>query len=218
MADEVRSLAVNTREATASISKLIEGFAATTNTMASSADDMVDVSQSVHDATLNFENSFSSLANIAQQTYQRVSYSGIVSYASLIKVDHMIYIQNGYRAVEDGPGSDAWKAVSVDHHNCRFGNWYENGIGYEYFSHLPSYAAISPVHEKVHTIMHGILHCMEQGDWRENLKLHDQIRDGFQELETSNELINLVDKMTEEKLRFEAGGASDTQDNEIELF
>ena len=219
VADEVRSLAENTQKATANIGSLINEFTAATSTMAGQAEQMHSMTDNARSATQNFETSFNQLAQIAQQTYEKVNYSQIVSFASLIKVDHMIYVQNGYQALETGPSSSAWSAVMVDHHNCRFGQWYEHGIGKTHFSHLPSYPKIDSLHQAVHTHMHATLHLTEQEDWRKNLRTHGKLQEGFKAIEeNSMGLIKLIDNLTDEKLKFETAGASEDTDTEIDLF
>lgn len=217
VADEVRSLAENTRKATADIGGMINEFTDSSNTMASQASEMVELASSAQQATQAFEQSFMELAQIAQKTYERVNYSQIVSFASLIKVDHMIYVQNGYQAMEKGPGSDAWKAVQVDHHNCRFGHWYDSGNGHQFFSHLPTYKDIDPVHQSLHREMHAILDLISNEEWRRDLRSHRKVEQGFESLEQySGTLIGLVDRLTDEKLQFETGASGDS--TEIDLF
>ncbi|WP_283175207.1 methyl-accepting chemotaxis protein [Parathalassolituus penaei] len=218
VADEVRTLADSTRSATANIGELMERFTRSGNDMANSADNMSSLSESVHNSTLTFEQSFNDLANIAQQTYQRISYSEIVSFASLVKVDHMIYVQNGYQALELGNQSDAWKAVDIPARNTRLGQWYHSGIGRSHFSHLPSYAAIEPLHELIHNDMDKLLRIIEKGDWRKNIQEHQTLREGFARIESnSNELIKLIDKLTEEKLMYEGSNEAPAS-NDVELF
>ncbi|MCA6064376.1 methyl-accepting chemotaxis protein [Thalassolituus marinus] len=218
VADEVRALAESTRQATADINSIIGRFRSVSATMESQACDVVEMTDEALKATGVFADSFHQLANIAQKTHEKVNYSLIVSYASLIKVDHMIYIQNGYQAMESGSQSDAWQAVQVDHHGCRFGRWYDTGIGRQHFSHLPTYSAIESVHECVHTSMHGILDHISQADWKRNVRTHNAIQAGFSKLEEcSNELVQLIDHLTEEKLRFETASAS-AEEADIELF
>ena len=217
VADEVRSLAENTQKATADISGMITEFTHSSSSMAQQAGEMVQLTDSARQATQEFEQSFVELANIAQQTYERVNYSQIVSFASLIKVDHMIYVQNGYQAMEKGPCSEAWRAVEIDHHHCRFGQWYDEGIGRKFFSHLPTYPAIAPKHADVHEEMHSVLHMIEEQDWRKNIRLHDKVQEAFVNLEQhSANLIQLVDQLTDEKLKFETG--SEVKETEIDLF
>ena len=203
VADEVRSLAENTQKATANIASLIGEFTTATTTMASQAENMHSMTDSAREATQNFEVSFNQLAQIAQQTYEKVNYSQIVSFASLIKVDHMIYVQNGYQALETGPESEAWASVMVNHHDCRFGQWYEHGIGKTHFSHLPSYGQIDTLHESVHKHMAKALALTENSEWRKNLRTHGKLQSGFKAIEeSSTELIRLIDQLTEEKLKF----------------
>lgn len=217
VADEVRSLAESTRNATADINGMVNDFKLVSSRMEQQASDVVEMTDLALIANEKFASSFNKLASIAQKTYEKVNYSLIVSYASLIKVDHMIYIQNGYQAMESGKGSAAWNAVEVDHHHCRFGKWYDTGIGHKYFSHLPTYNAIAPMHEAVHKSMHEILKQVGEENWRRKISIHTEIQSGFTRIESySNQLIELVDKLTEEKLRFET--ASGDSETDIELF
>lgn len=220
VADEVRNLAKNTQKATANIGALIGEFTRATKTMAEQAEQMNKMTGNASSATQAFEDSFNQLAQIAQQTYEKVSYSQIVSFASLVKVDHMIYVQNGYQALELGSQSTAWNTVMVNHHDCRFGQWYETGVGFQHFSHLPSYQDIDPLHQAVHKHMHSTLELTNSENWRKDLRLHQKLQDGFIAIEeNSNQLVGLVDQLTDEKLKFENSGQSSSDiDTEIDLF
>ncbi|WP_246624898.1 methyl-accepting chemotaxis protein [Oceanobacter mangrovi] len=217
VADEVRSLAANTRSATSNITDLMKNFQRSASQISDAATQLVQSTSSVKDSTLNFEQSFSELAHIAQRTYQQISYSEVVSFASLVKVDHMIFVQYGYQAIEAGPGSAAWSTVDCSDRDCRFGQWYHYGIGQQYFSHLPSYKAIDPLHAEIHQQMSQVLNIAQHKDWHHDANAHEQLRQGFARIETlSEQLISLIDQLTDEKLRFE--GASTTASNDIELF
>jgi hypothetical protein len=163
-----------------------------------------------------FERDFREFASIAQKTHQTVSYAQVVSNASLIKMDHMIYIQNGYRALDTGPGSQEWAAVSVDHHQCRFGQWYDEGSGMKLFRHLPTYQKLEDPHIRVHSHIHQALDATQR-NWKQNPKIRDLILQEYTQAEhASRELIALVGEMNEEKHRLEAGGGNTSGD--IELF
>lgn len=220
VADEVRSLAENTQKATADIAALIGEFTRATTLMADQAEKMNKMTDNARSATQAFENSFNQLAQIAQNTYEKVNYSQIVSFASLIKVDHMIYVQNGYQALDLGPQSEAWNTVMVDHHNCRFGKWYESGVGFQHFSHLPSYRDIDPLHQAVHKHMHETLEFTSNKEWRKNLRFHQKLQEGFMAIEDNSiQLIALIDLMTDEKLKFETAADDNSEiETEIDLF
>jgi len=220
VADEVRSLAKNTQKATANIGALISDFTKATTLMATQAEKMNKMTDNAQTATQAFESSFNQLAQIAQQTYEKVNYSQVVSFASLIKVDHMIYVQNGYQALDTGPNSTAWDIVMVDHNESRFGQWYEHGIGFQHFSHLPSYKDIAPINEAVHNYMHATLEVTNSDNWRRNLRLHQKLQDGFRSIEENSiQLVDLVDQLTDEKLKFETAGKDTSKINtDIDLF
>ena len=220
VADEVRSLAENTQKATANIGSLISEFTRATTLMADQAEKMNKMTGSARTATQEFEESFNRLAHIAQETYEKVNYSQIVSFASLIKVDHMIYVQNGYQALNLGSKSDSWNTVMVDHHSCRFGQWYEKGFGRQHFSHLPSYKNIDPIHQAVHSNMHATLGLSHSENWRRNLRVHPKILEGFTAIENNSvQLFVLIDLMTDEKLEFETAGRNGKHiETEIDLF
>jgi methyl-accepting chemotaxis protein len=220
VADEVRSLAENTQKATANIGALINEFTRATSLMATQAENMHKMTDNARTATQEFETSFNQLAQIAQQTYEKVNYSLVVSFASLIKVDHMIYVQNGYQALEKGANSSAWEMVMVDHNNSRFGQWYNHGIGFQHFSHLPSYKNLAPLNEAVHRHTHSTLKLTEADNWRKNLRLHQKLQDGFAAIEENSiQLIGLVDQLTDEKLKFETAGQAATDiETDIDLF
>ena len=132
-------------------------------------------------------------------------------------MDHLVYIHNGYRSLETGRDSEEGRVVAVDHHSCRFGQWYERGTGEAEFSHLPSYPSIVQPHAAVHSTMHEILEQLEPG-WdmhKENLA---GVLNRFEQLEAhSADLIRLVDQITEEKHKFESI-MTENADGDVELF
>jgi methyl-accepting chemotaxis protein len=216
VADEVKKLAERTKQATANIEGIIQAFGQATETMAKDAETMAGMAGSSKGAVDQFERDFREFASIAQKTHQTVSYAQVVSNASLIKMDHMIYIQNGYRALDTGPGSQEWAAVSVDHHQCRFGQWYDEGSGMKLFRHLPTYQKLEDPHIRVHSHIHQALDATQR-NWKQNPKIRDLILQEYTQAEhASRELIALVGEMNEEKHRLEAGGGNTSGD--IELF
>ncbi|WP_245391466.1 CZB domain-containing protein [Sulfurospirillum barnesii] len=77
-----------------------------------------------------------------------VSYLSDKIFASLAKIDHVIYKNNLY-ALLFGEKND-FKATT--HHECRLGHWYEQGIGKEEFSITPSFGKLENPHAKVHEL------------------------------------------------------------------
>ena len=151
------------------------------------------------------------------ETYEMVSNTKITCNTALIKVDHIIYMQRAYYALEtDEPTGEAAQAVAVNHHDCRFGKWYESGDGHEQYSHLPIYASILDPHGRVHTNIHRVIDVLEQ-DWQHNKVLQKKIVDHMEQSEqASTELIGLLDTLADEKKRFESVSADTV--GEVDLF
>lgn len=203
VADEVRKLAQDTKEATNSINNIIDNFGPATKAMVSDAESVSQLVDESTDTVQAFHDSFTRFSEIATKTHESVTYAEVISNASLIKVDHMIFMQNAYRAADTGKNSTEWQAVSVDHHNCRFGQWYESGMGDRLFSHLPSYKKVEDPHETIHSRVNQVLSILDQ-DWKQDSELAEQLIGHYTEAErSSRELIHIISELVEEKHKFE---------------
>jgi methyl-accepting chemotaxis protein len=203
VADEVRKLAQNTKDATMSVNSIIDNFGKATQQMVENTE---SVSKVVNESKLTineFEQNFARFSEIATKTHESVSYAEVISSASLIKMDHMVYMQNAYRAADTGKNSQEWQAIAVDHHNCRFGKWYDSGMGDRLFAHLPSYKLIDEPHKNVHKTVNKILTVLDK-EWRSDSNLSQQLEDLFVETEEySEELVQIINKIVNEKQKFE---------------
>ena len=217
VADEVKSLAETTKNAANTIAGIIGRFTKATATMVEDTETMATLSENSKDLIDDFKVNFDQVALGSRKTYEMVSNVQIVCNTALIKIDHLIYMQRAYYAVEsDSPDGEEARTVKVDHHNCRFGKWYDSGDGREQYSHLPVYAAIADPHGRVHSNVHQAMGILQQG-WRENESLQQQLLDSLGRAEqASKELMQLVDKLAEEKQHFESTPADNA--NAIDLF
>ncbi|NVJ55785.1 MAG: CZB domain-containing protein, partial [Vibrionaceae bacterium] len=103
-------------------------------------------------------------ATASEATIKLANETKDMSFASLIKLDHIVYMQNGYIALEkNGVGTEA-DAVQVDQFNCRLGQWYYNGEGNATFSHLSSFKLMENSHAAVHENMHVAMDLVKE-DW-----------------------------------------------------
>jgi hypothetical protein len=218
VAEEVKKLAERTKQATENVEQIIQGFSSATARMAKDAETMAGVADTSSEVIARFEQDFKGIAETAQQTHSTVSYAQVVSNASLAKVDHLIYLQNGYRAFETGPGSESWAQVGVDHHSCQFGQWLEAGTGLRLFSHLPSYQQLHGPHEAVHSHIHAVME-MAQMDWAARPDIRERLLQTFEQAEqASRQLIERLSALNAEKERFEGGASARASSGDIELF
>jgi hypothetical protein len=135
-----------------------------------------------------------------------VTFAQTISDSSLSKVDHMIYIQNAYRALELGEDSEPRQKCMVSPGHCRFGKWYSEGEGAANFAHLPSYEGIDSPHRAVHENVHHALE-LARGDWKASDAVLDEILQAFQKTEDrSDELMGQLGGLAQEKQQFDVPG------------
>ncbi|MFA5371078.1 MAG: EAL domain-containing protein [Sideroxydans sp.] len=76
--------------------------------------------------------------------------------------DHVKWVKRVLLAIENAPLALS-AAELTSHHHCRFGHWYY-GHGKAAYAHLPEFAAIEPVHVRVHEIGAEIIRLRDTGE------------------------------------------------------
>jgi len=146
-----------------------------------------------------FAQQFQRISDSADQTLHKVNYAQAINFASLVKVDHLVYKQNGYMVIHTGIDSEEANAVLVDHHNCRFGGWYYQGDGLELYSDTRAYREIEGPHSEVHRATNQAVQLLN-ADWQNDEPIKQQITDAFQQAEeASDQVMHLVDQMVHER-------------------
>ncbi len=199
VADEVRLLADRTRSSTAEISGIVSSLTSQIEEMVAHTLEVEKQTQQVSEAVDNFHLNFEQVASSSQETISLVTRTKDISFASLVKLDHIIYMQNGYIALENnGEGAEA-TAVGVDHHNCRLGKWYYQGQGYESFSHLSAYRRLESSHKQVHDSVQAAMEMVKQ-NWLEDDDVLNQIIGTLEFAEeASHRVIDSISEMVIEK-------------------
>jgi methyl-accepting chemotaxis protein len=216
VADEVRRLAENTKIATQKINNTIKKFTHATAIIVEDTESMASMTDESKVTIAEFELKIGEVSAISLETYGKVSYARMVGEISLAKVNQMIFVQQGYRAMETGPNSKAAQAIKVSHHECKFGHWLYFGAGSKAYRHLPSYQQINAPHELSHQSMRLALSKLAE-NWQTSASIQEQIIDSFETIETcSQEIAKRLDLIVEEKKRFES--ASTSEKGEVDLF
>jgi methyl-accepting chemotaxis protein len=199
VADEVRTLAEKTKQASAEVSGIMDSLTRDSAAMLQDAVEMKEMAHSSKDTIANFEHQFHAFAESANAALERISYVHDVSFTSLAKVDHVVYKQNSYSALGAGPASDEAKAVGVDEHNCRLGRWLAGGDGDSSLRSLAAYRQIGPPHATVHSQMQAALRQAGDG-WEKQRDVQEKVYSAFVAAETaSDEVMRLLDAMIVEK-------------------
>lgn len=200
VADEVRKLAERTKNSTVEINSIVEGFSKHVERMVNETASVSTTTADVHKQMNDFQGRFSEFSAAAENTIQRVSKTKDWSFGSLVKMDHIIYMQNAYRAVElfETPDCDEAKAVRSDHKNCRLGKWYLDS-GKAMFGKTSAYPRLDLPHSKVHSSVHSALE-LAQKDWVGDITVREELVKHLEEAEAaSSQVIQLVGEMVNEK-------------------
>lgn len=199
VADEVRQLAENTKKATSEIAPVIQSFGSEASRMLGESREMRVMADTSASTITQFEAGFTEFVDATDSMHVHLVRALDLTFTSLVKLDHIIYMQNAYMIVNNGPASEEAKAVKVDHHHCRLGQWYETGVGYECFRQVPSYQTMVKPHQAVHGNVHKILELLD-GAWSQDPRLQDQLRACFQNAEEGSwGVITTIEKMLAEK-------------------
>jgi methyl-accepting chemotaxis protein len=203
VAEEVRTLSENTKDAAASIAATVESFSQATGRMIRESEQVKEIAEGSRNAVLNFRSQVLKFADSAKTSFVQVNKAQDFSFASLVKVDHFLYKQNGYRVLHQGPSSSEAQAIRTDHRGCRLGTWYYEGQGAEKFSQVPSFQRLESPHAAVHQNIQEAVGLLA-GGWEKNPTTQNQIFGHFEAAErASEEVVQVIDRMVEERHRLD---------------
>ncbi len=201
VADEVKALSERTKSATKEISGTLRSFHEGVAEMTVQSRSASEATGPIGAQVAEFHARFTEFANASETTIKRLAYAKDRSFGSLVKVDHMIFKQNGYCAINKTGDTEESRAVEVDHVGCRLGRWYYEGIGKEQFSHTAAYRKLEPPHAEVHSAIQKAVN-ISKGDWSRDEAASAAMVAALESGEqASREVVEWIDQMVEEKHR-----------------
>jgi len=193
VADEVRKLAEKTQKATGEISIEVQTLQQETVAIQNDSNVMNEIADQCNSMIQNFTDSISHFNANALHTAKVVNNIELTEYITLSKIDHILYKENAYNAVYTRKAANA----AIDHHSCRFGQWYDNGEGSTLFSRYASYAHILKPHQEVHLHINAIDEMLR--DTSSILNNKNTIITTFQKVEAaSQKYFNTMDSILKE--------------------
>ncbi|MDP2805699.1 MAG: methyl-accepting chemotaxis protein [Gallionellaceae bacterium] len=198
VADEVRKLAENTKNASESIGSTMLMLQEDAARMQKDSGEMHDIANSSQGVISQLEDKFAQFNASAVTTLSGARYAQNLSFASLVKLDHIIYKQRAYVLISDPSNKEIQKAVEVDHLGCRLGKWYADA-GKEVFGETASYRKLLEPHSKVHNSVREVVTLMEK-PWFKDDALQDKIYGALEGAEEASvRVMNCLDQMVAEK-------------------
>jgi len=190
VADEVRTLAQRSAEATSEISSLIDEVNQQMESVAKGIDNVGEKSQDINTNTASIEGTAKSIVELSQKMSSVITHSTADSFLQTVKMDHVVWKLEVYQVmlgVSQKSASDF-----ADHHTCRLGQWYSQGEGAEKYSSFSSFRAIERPHAAVHS--HGLAALKYMSK--------DEFEPAFKELgmmeSASIEVVDLLTALTRE--------------------
>ena len=199
VADEVRKLAENTKSASVSIGRTMDDLMREAAAMQADSSAMREMAHASREVVGNMAVQFTQFSTSADKTQNMTQHALDQSFASLVKVDHIIYKQRAYMSLSSGGDPQYVGPVHVDCHSCRLGKWYYEGDGKALFSKTSSYANLEAPHAQVHNNAHEMLHLIDQG-WERNVNLQQVIYAKLEKMEEGSAgVMQVIDRMVNEK-------------------
>ena len=196
VADEVRKLAERTQKATTEIEINISTLQQEANEMRENSDNIAEIAQSSSNVINEFEHTFKELNAQAKKSSKLSINMKNKLFTTLIKVDHIIFKSNAYNVVLNVDK----RAQFADHHHCRLGKWYYEGVGKQQFDGLQAYKEMEQPHATVHESVFANMEYVTAGTVFKND--HPKIiTQNFKKMESASNI--LFEKLDELVLQYE---------------
>ncbi|QFR50476.1 chemotaxis protein [Sulfurimonas lithotrophica] len=201
VADEVRKLAEKTQKATGEISIVVKSMQQESSSVQENIETTSTILEDTKVKIEDLEEKIISFEKKSSRSVYEVEYISDKIFASLAKIDHVIYKNNVY-ALLFGEENDFQKS---DHKSCRLGKWYNEGIGKEEFSETASYPKLDSYHASVHENANKIV---EECAGDKAICSKEEIEKMVNEIEASSlKVFEYLDGMVEEKAEIVMKGA-----------
>ena len=189
VADEVRKLAERAQKATKEIEMNIQVLRQNFSEVQTSTEEIVDEMDQVNEEVAKFIQVGEASMDVRQNSANVLD----TTFIGLVKLDHLLFKINGYRAIVDNNK----ESQLANHHDCRLGKWYEQGNGKEMFSKLPNYNNLESPHANVHDSFKNALELFKN----KGLDANEEILSLFETGEAaSDDVVDVLDKLLEEKI------------------
>ncbi len=162
VADEVRTLAQRTADATAEIGSLISTISGEVERVSASIGSVAERGDQLASEVGGISESIATIASATAKVSQSFSSSAAISFLETVKLDHVVWKSQVYSCIWNDD-MDTCSSMT-DHTSCRLGKWYFDGAGFDQYRHLASYTRLDEPHKNVHGYGFKALESHKNGD------------------------------------------------------
>jgi methyl-accepting chemotaxis protein len=195
VADEVKALSIKTKQTAEEISGNLKAFSTSMSHVSNAMNSVNKSTSAIVESIAHVSGSVNLAEQSSIKTEHLTKHAENFIYASLIKMDHIIYKQHTYRALGSSEFSESITTAEKTHHECRFGQWYDSEETKLKNQNNRAYHSIQTPHK--------LVHISAKNAYAEVSTLHpneDSIINHMIQVETSSaQLIDLLSNMVDEQ-------------------
>ncbi len=168
VADEVRTLAQRSAEASNEISNLIEQVNQQMEQVIEGIHEVGEKSSEISESTATIESTADNIVTVSKNMYSVITGSTADAFIQTVKMDHVVWKLEVYQVMLGMSTKDV--TDFADHHNCRLGQWYLNGEGSQKYANLSTFKQLDAPHAQVHNYGLNALKAMKSGNMPQAVK------------------------------------------------
>ncbi|MFA7555772.1 MAG: methyl-accepting chemotaxis protein [Spongiibacteraceae bacterium] len=162
VADEVRTLAARSSEASERITSLTEVIRRQTDFVSTNIDENLQETIAVSTTEVTINDVVGKMAISAKDMYELITKSAYATFIQTVKLDHIMWKAEVYRCIVGQ--SDKTVDDFASHTQCRLGKWYYEGDGRAHYSSLSQFQILEGPHQAVHNSGISALNAQAEGD------------------------------------------------------
>ena len=168
VADEVRTLAKRSSDASNEISTLIEKVNQKMTEVIDGISSVGQKSDEISVSTSSIESTANQIVDLSQHMYSVITNSTADSFIQTVKMDHVVWKLEVYQVILGMSNKSAQDFA--DHTMCRLGKWYYQGEGNTKYAAYDTFNKIEAPHADVHKNGLSALLAHSQGNDQEAVK------------------------------------------------
>jgi len=211
VADEVRTLALKSANASEQITSLVKTISAKTQQVSGDIDESGKTSQQLSTSTSEVASIVDDFIKLANNMAMSITGSADAFFLQTVKIDHVVWKTEVYK-VFWGLSEKSIDDFS-DHTQCRLGQWYYHGEGAAQLGQLRSYRDLEQPHRDVHR--HGIDALKEVAVGHKDLALEHLEKMELASQAAQKVLMNMEKEVRELRAR---GKSVEQRDSDVTFF